>query len=51
MILFGVLPALMAWSGRYRKGMEGKRLVPGGKITLVLIILISLGVAVLETLH
>lgn len=30
-ILFGILPALMVWKGRYQMNMEGPRLLPGGK--------------------
>lgn len=40
-ILFGILPALMVWSGRYYKKMGTVPLVPGGKLTLVLVILFS----------
>ena len=46
-ILFGILPALMAWSGRYCKKLgreqhaQHKEMVPGGKWTLALVILIS----------
>lgn len=37
-ILFGVLPALMVWAGRYRKGLGKLQLVPGGKIALIAIV-------------
>lgn len=47
-IIFGILPALMVWSGRYLQGFKGVQLVPGGKPTLVLIILCSLGVMALQ---
>jgi hypothetical protein len=40
-ILFGILPALMVWSGRYIKGISGEKIVPGGKITLGAIILFA----------
>lgn len=40
-ILFGVLPALMAWQGRYRQKIQGRRLLPGGKPVLVLVIVAS----------
>lgn len=47
-IIFGILPALMVWSGRYKKGLEGPRLVPGGKPMLALVILCSLAVIALQ---
>jgi tyrosine-specific transport protein len=47
-IIFGILPALMVWSGRYYKGMTGPRLVPGGKPLLALIIICSLVVIALQ---
>lgn len=40
-VLFGLLPVAMAWQGRYRKNMGGKRLVPGGKFTLIVIVAFS----------
>lgn len=40
-ILFGVLPALMAWSGRYVLKLKNTYQVPGGRILLVAVILIS----------
>lgn len=48
MILFGILPALMVWQGRYKLNKEGLRLLPGGKPALVLIILIAIGVIALQ---
>lgn len=36
--LFGILPALMVWTGRYHHKMDSKPIVPGGKITLALVI-------------
>lgn len=41
-ILFGVLPALMAWSGRYFKKSGQAHLLPGGKIALAAIIIFAL---------
>ncbi|MEI8365976.1 MAG: aromatic amino acid transport family protein [Parachlamydiaceae bacterium] len=43
-ILFGILPALMVWAGRYKLNLSTQVLVPGGKITLSLIVLFSLWV-------
>jgi tyrosine-specific transport protein len=36
-ILFGVIPALMAWNGRYKMGFDYKAEVKGGKPVLILI--------------
>lgn len=38
-ILFGVLPVFMVWSGRYRRKLWSEALLPGGKFTLLLIAL------------
>lgn len=40
--LFGILPAVMVWVGRYVKNLGDRPLVPGGKLTLASIILVSL---------
>lgn len=40
-MLFGVLPALMAWSGRYVLKLKNTYRVPGGRILLAAVILIS----------
>jgi tyrosine-specific transport protein len=47
-ILLGLLPALMVWWGRYRKHYTSTFKAPGDKITLLLVIMISLFVIVLE---
>jgi tyrosine-specific transport protein len=47
-VLFGILPALMVWQGRYRMGLKGPLLLPGGKFTLLAILLVSAGVMVLQ---
>jgi len=47
-ILFGVLPALMAWSGRYYKKFQQPTIVPGGKVVLVVIICFALGVMAMQ---
>lgn len=47
-LLFGVLPAAMVWKGRYTQNLQGKRIVPGGKITLAAVILFSLAVMGLQ---
>ena len=40
-VLFGILPALMAWIGRYQKRNLLPDRVPGGKFVLLLILLIA----------
>lgn len=47
-ILFGILPAVMVWSGRYVKKIEAKKLLPGGKPALVAIIVFALGIIGLQ---
>jgi len=48
--LLGLLPALMVWSGRYRKKLSLKSTyhVAGGKLALVVVMLISLSVIGME---
>ena len=43
-ILFGVLPVLMAWRGRYILQFKGKHLLPGGKVMLMILLLFSIAV-------
>lgn len=40
-ILFGILPALIVWRGRYVKNHIGERLLPGGRATLTVIIVLA----------
>lgn len=47
-ILFGILPALMVWSGRYRKHLGTAPVVPGGKFVLIAIILFALWIILLQ---
>ena len=49
-ILFGIIPALMVWTGRYRKKLTEKPLVPGGRVVLVLVILFASAVFLLQLL-
>jgi tyrosine-specific transport protein len=49
-VLFGILPALMVWSGRYYKKIDSVRLIPGGRIVLGLVILISCTVMILQVI-
>lgn len=52
-ILFGILPALMAWSGRYYKNLNigHGQMIPGGKWTLALLILISCTIIGVQIVH
>lgn len=50
-ILFGIMPALMVWSGRYIQHRNGTPLVPGGKGMLVLVILFACFVFGLQLIH
>lgn len=47
-ILFGILPALMVWKGRYSQKLGKMELVPGGKPLLVLVIAFSLWIIGLQ---
>jgi tyrosine-specific transport protein len=47
-VLFGVIPALMVWIGRYNKKIATVTIVPGGKKVLVLVMLIALTIFSLE---
>lgn len=47
-MLFGIMPALMVWVGRYKYQMKGSQIVPGGRVTLLLVILLSVAVMALQ---
>lgn len=47
-ILFGVIPVIMVWKGRYVEKLESKELLPGGKAALLLIAAFALGVTLLQ---
>lgn len=47
-ILFGILPALMVWKGRYTQQLNKPQLVPGGKPLLILILLFSTWIVALQ---
>lgn len=47
-ILFGILPALMVWKGRYHQNLEKPQLVPGGKTLLILVITFAAWVIALQ---
>jgi tyrosine-specific transport protein len=46
--LLGLFPILMVWIGRYRQQRVGPFKTPGGKMALILALIISLGVISLE---
>ncbi|NGX57149.1 MAG: Tyrosine-specific transport protein [Chlamydiae bacterium] len=41
LILFGIFPALMVWRGRYFMKIDARKIVPGGRVTLSLIIVFA----------
>ncbi len=47
-ILFGILPALMVWKGRYSQAEKKPSIVPGGKPLLILVIAFSIWVMLLQ---
>lgn len=47
-ILFGILPALMVWKGRYTQQLGMPQIVPGGKPLLIAIIAFSVWVMALQ---
>lgn len=50
-ILFGILPALMVWVGRYRQGRQEEAIVPGGRVVLLLVILFASAVTLLQLIR
>lgn len=47
-ILFGILPALMVWKGRYSQKLGLPQIVPGGRFVLIAVIVISAWVIALQ---
>lgn len=47
-ILFGILPALMIWIGRYRKNMGSAPMVPGGRGTVAAVLLFAFWVIAMQ---
>lgn len=47
-ILFGILPVLMVWKGRYHQHIDHPQIVPGGRFTLSLILLFAVWVIGLQ---
>lgn len=50
-ILFGVLPVLMVWKGRYIQKLGYPQLLPGGKPVLILIFVFAMSVIGLQLLN
>lgn len=50
-LLFGILPAVMVWNGRYCKHFKTEPMVPGGKLLLVIVILFACFVMGLQAKH
>lgn len=50
-ILFGVLPALMAWKNRYHQKLPSSYQVAGGKKLLVAILVIAVGIVIFQVAH
>ena len=48
-ILNGLLPIAMVWVGRYRMGLESKHQLPGGRFSLIVLLLFTLLIMALET--
>jgi len=49
-ILIVILPMCMAWSGRYRLNLSGEFKVPGGKLPIIILLLIGISVVVIQFL-
>ncbi len=47
-ILFGILPSLIVWIGRYHKKAKGAYRAPGGRALPIAILLFSLGVLLIK---
>jgi tyrosine-specific transport protein len=47
-LLFGILPVAMVWSGRYRQRLGSVPQLPGGKLTLSLVLFYALAVILLQ---
>lgn len=50
-ILFGIMPAMMVWRGRYSQSLPMRDIVKGGKATLLLVILFGVLVILLELIQ
>lgn len=50
-ILFGILPALMVWAGRYHRGFGTHPMIPGGKVVLLGIISFAIWIMVMQLIQ
>ncbi len=50
-ILFGIFPALMVWVGRYREKGISFQIIPGGRLTLTVVIIFASCVIVIQVLN
>ncbi len=50
-LLFGILPALIVWIGRYRKSVSAPYVVPGGKLLLILVFAFACFVFIFQLLN
>jgi tyrosine-specific transport protein len=48
-ILFGIMPVLMVWVLRYKRGSKGAKILPMGRTLLSVIIIFAVGVFTLES--
>lgn len=46
--LFGIIPVLMIWTGRYRMQIKGEQVLPGGKLSLLLIFAMSVSIMLIQ---
>ncbi|KAG6558891.1 Tyrosine-specific transport protein [Candidatus Rhabdochlamydia oedothoracis] len=50
-ILYGILPVIMVWVGRYHKAMKGAYQFPFGKLSLVLVFIVAVSVLLLQIVN
>ncbi len=50
-ILFGVIPIWMCWKVRYKQSVQSDHILPGGKISLVILMIISILIFSIELLR
>lgn len=50
-LLFGVLPVMMVWSGRYVQKLWKEKLVFGGKLTLIIVMMVSISVFIMQLIN
>lgn len=47
-VLYGILPVIMVWVGRYRKAMKGAYRFPFGKLSLILVFIVAVSILLLQ---